>query len=80
MPAGKAHRYYPAVPLEHARWLEIGRITDQLYGASREELLKALVTDRRTPRRALERLRPVLEERLRAPPPQRTTGRTMCDG
>jgi hypothetical protein len=83
MPAGKAHRFYPTVSIDHVRWLEFERITDLLFYGSREELLVALVTDRHTSPRILERARLALDGRLASPAPgpaYRTTGSTMRDG
>lgn len=83
LPIGHAYLYSPAVPRDHVRWLEIERITDLLFDGSREELLAALVSDRHTGARALERARLALERRLAssaARPAYRTTDSTMCDG
>ena len=61
---GAAYLYSPAIRRDHARWLEIQRITDLLFDGSREELLIALVTDRLTHRTALVRARDAIERRL----------------
>lgn len=62
---GRAHRYYPAVTRESARGGALRRLTDLMYEGSRELLLTQLVSDRRLPPRTLERLRRLLEERLK---------------
>lgn len=80
MPAGKAHRYFPAVSPDYVRRLEIERIADLLFGGSREALLTHLLMDKGTPRRLVERLRGVLERRLADGLPQRTVGSTRCEG
>lgn len=62
---GRAHRYYPAVSRESARGGAVRRLTDLMYEGSRELLVTQLVSDRRLPPRTLERLRRLLEQRLK---------------
>ena len=62
---GRAHRYFPAVQLESARRDSLHRLTDLFYNGSRELLLTELVTDRRLRAPELQRLRRLLDERLK---------------
>jgi predicted transcriptional regulator len=62
---GRAHRFFPTVAREHARWTSLHRITDLLFGGSRELLLTELVSDRQLNAMALRRLRRLLDERLK---------------
>jgi len=62
---GRAHRFYPAMSRERARGGALQRLTDLMYEGSRELLLTRLVSDRRLPPATLERLRRLLEERLK---------------
>ncbi len=66
---GRAHRYYPAVSRASARGGALRRLTDLMYEGSRELLLTQLVSDRRLPPRTLERLRRLLDERLKGRKP-----------
>ena len=62
---GRAHRYFPAVGLESARRDSLHRLTDLFYSGSRELLLTELVGDRRLRAPELQRLRLLLDERLK---------------
>jgi len=62
---GRAHRFYPAMSRERARGGALQRLTDLMYEGSRELLLTRLVSDRRLPPATLERLRRLLDERLK---------------
>lgn len=62
---GKAHRYAAAVARDDAGRSAIGRIVDKIFGGSRELLLTQLVDGRSVDDAELERLRNVLDERLR---------------
>lgn len=66
---GRAHRFFPTVPREYARWTSLHRLTDVLFGGSRELLLTELVSDRRLNTMELRRLRRLLDERLRGKRP-----------
>lgn len=66
---GRAHRYFPAVSRESARGGALRRLTDLMYEGSRELLLTQLVSDRRLSPRTLERLRRLLNERLKGREP-----------
>ena len=66
---GRAHRYYPAVDLEAARRDSLHRLTDLLYNGSRALLLTELVSDRRLRAPELQRLRLLLDERLKGSRP-----------
>jgi predicted transcriptional regulator len=62
---GRAHRYFPTVSRESARGGALRRLTALMYEGSRELLLTQLVSDRRLPPGTLQRLRRLLEERLK---------------
>lgn len=62
---GRAHRFFPAVERDHARGDALHRITDQLFDGSRELLVSELVSDRRLSPKTLQRLRRLLDERLK---------------
>ena len=62
---GRAHRFYPAVSREAARGGALRRLTDLMYEGSRELLVTQLVSDRRLQSQTLERLRQLLEKRLK---------------
>ncbi len=62
---GRAHRFFPTVAQSHARWTSLHRITEVLFGGSRELLLTELVSDRRLNTMELRRLRRLLDERLK---------------
>jgi len=62
---GRAHRYYPAVELDAARRDALHRLTDLFYNGSRALLLTELVSDRRLRGPELQRLRQLLDERLK---------------
>jgi predicted transcriptional regulator len=68
-PFGAGYLYSAAIKRDHARWMEIERITDLLFDGSREELLVALVNDRLTHPAALAHVREALEQRLSAERP-----------
>jgi BlaI family transcriptional regulator, penicillinase repressor len=66
---GRAHRYFPAVARESARRRSLNRLANLLYSGSRELLLTELVSDRRLRTTELQRLRRLLDERLRRKQP-----------
>jgi len=66
---GRAHRYFPAVEREFARRGALRRLIDLFYGGSRDLLLTELVSDRRLRRSELQRLRRLLDERLKGRQP-----------
>lgn len=66
---GRAHRYYPAVARDRVRVSELLRVTDLLFEGSRELLLTELVSDRKLTPQTLERLRGLLEQRLKGRKP-----------
>jgi predicted transcriptional regulator len=66
---GRAHRYYAAVSRASARGGALRRLTDLMYEGSRELLVTQLVSDRRLPPATLERLRRLLDERLKGRKP-----------
>ena len=66
---GRAHRYFPAVARDSARRRSLHRLTGLFYNGSRVLLLTELVSDRRLRAPELQRLRLLLDERLKAREP-----------
>ena len=62
---GKAYRYRPLVGANAARQSALKHLTNKLFSGSRELLLTQLVADRRLSEEELERMRSLLEERMR---------------
>jgi len=62
---GRAHRFHPVVSREAARGGALRRLTDLMYEGSRELLVTQLVSDRRLSAKTLERLRRLVDERLK---------------
>jgi predicted transcriptional regulator len=80
---GHAYTYYPAIPLDWARMMELQRVTEILFDCSRETLLDYLVRDQLTSHQTLASLKQTIDERLARPerkpfahdPPPRAEGR-----
>jgi BlaI family transcriptional regulator, penicillinase repressor len=66
---GRAHRYFAVIGRDSARRRSLRRLTDLLYSGSRDLLLKELVSDRRLRTTDLQRLRVLLDERLKGREP-----------
>ena len=62
---GRAHRFHALVGREEAGGSALGRLLDKLFGGSEEALLTHLVKDRQLDAREIERLRRVLDDRLK---------------
>jgi BlaI family transcriptional regulator, penicillinase repressor len=62
---GRAYRYYPAVEKEAAGQSAISRIRQAVFHGSAEMLFAQLVADRNLKREELERMRRMLNERLK---------------
>jgi predicted transcriptional regulator len=62
---GRAYRYYPLVAREEAGGSALRRVVRKLFRGSPELLLTQLVSDRDLSEEELERLRRVLDERLK---------------
>jgi len=62
---GRAHRFFPTVARDYARWTSLHSLTNVLFGGSRELLLTEMVSDRRLSVRELRRLRRLLDDRLK---------------
>lgn len=77
---GRAYRHFADVGRDHARFWEVRRIVDLLYGSSMEDLLADVLTDRRVHRLTLERVRRIVEERLRTVGPYRPRWATRVGG
>ncbi len=70
----RAHRFFPALTIDYARWLALDYLTERLFRGSRDALLEYLVGERGTSRHSLERLDIVLKAALaRAPRPAAAT-------
>ena len=63
---GKAHRYRPLVDRARAGQRAVARMLDTVFGGSAELLLTHLVRDRRVDAAELERLRKLLDDRLKS--------------
>lgn len=64
-PEGRAYRYIPLVEPEEAGRTALDRILDKVFHGSAELLLAQLVEERDLTRPELERMRKLLEQRLR---------------
>jgi BlaI family transcriptional regulator, penicillinase repressor len=62
---GRAYRYFATVEPEEAGGSALGRIVDKIFHGSAELLLARLVSERPIPAAELERMRRLLEDRLR---------------
>jgi BlaI family transcriptional regulator, penicillinase repressor len=62
---GRAYRYYATVGPDEAGGSALGRIVDKIFHGSAELLLARLVSERRIPPAELERMRRLLDDRLR---------------
>ena len=62
---GRAYRYHPLVAREEAGSSALRRLLGTVFGGSSELLLTNLVSDRGLDRGELERMRRLLDERLR---------------
>ncbi len=65
---GRAYRYFPLVARDEAGSSALRRMVGKLFAGSPELLLTRLVSDRGLERHELERLRGLLDERLRDHP------------
>lgn len=63
--AGRAYRYHALVQREEAGTSALRRLVGTVFGGSSELLLTQLVSDRGLDRAELERMRALLDERLR---------------
>jgi predicted transcriptional regulator len=64
-PEGRAYRYFPAIAADRAGHSAIARIKDAIYQGSAERMFTQLVSDKALGREELERMRALLNERLR---------------
>jgi predicted transcriptional regulator len=65
---GRAYRYYPLVAQEEAGVSALARIRDAIFRGSTELIVAQLVSDRGLSRAELERLKGLLQERLKEAP------------
>lgn len=65
---GRAYRYYATVEPEEAGGSALSRIREAIYQGSAELMFAQLVSDGRLDRSELERMRRLLEERLKEEP------------
>lgn len=63
--AGKAFRYFPATAAEDAGGSALDRIVDKVFHGSASMLLAQLVQERELPPEELQRMRDLLDARLR---------------
>lgn len=63
---GRAYRYFPAVEAEAAGKSALGRIREAIYQGSSEMMFAHLVSDRKLDREELERMRRLLDDRLKS--------------
>jgi len=64
-PEGRAYRYFPAVAAERAGRSALTRIKDAIYQGSAERMFTQLVSDKQLSREEMERMRALLNERLK---------------
>ena len=62
---GRAHRYFPAVTRDSVKGDEVSWLTGILFEGNRELMLTELVSDRKLTKATLERLRALLDARLK---------------
>ncbi len=62
---GRAYRYYPLVAPDEAGRSAMRRIVDKIFHGSAEQMLAQLVSERGLTRAELERMRELLDERLK---------------
>ena len=62
---GRAYRYHPLVEPAEAGSNAIARVLDKIFHGSAESMLAQMVDDRRLTRAELERMRALLEKRMR---------------
>ena len=65
---GRAHRYYPLIAREDAGTSALARLVGKVFSGSPELLLTQLVSDRTLGRAELQRMRQLLDERLKEEP------------
>lgn len=65
---GRAYRYSAAVPADKAGRSAIARIKDAIFQGSSEAMLTQMVSDRKLGRAELERMRALLDARLKEKP------------
>lgn len=65
---GRAYRYSAAVPADKAGRSAIARIKDAIFQGSSEAMLTQMVSDRKLGREELQRMRALLDERLKEKP------------
>ena len=62
---GRAYRYHPLVAPAEAGSSAIARVLEKIFHGSAESMLAQMVEDRRLTRAELERMRALLEKRMR---------------
>ncbi|MGD8279275.1 MAG: BlaI/MecI/CopY family transcriptional regulator [Gemmatimonadota bacterium] len=62
---GRAYRYHPLVAPSQAGSSAIARVLEKIFHGSAESMLAQMVEDRRLTRGELERMRALLEKRMR---------------
>lgn len=64
---GRAYRYHPVVGPSEAGSSAIARVLDKIFHGSAESMLAQMVEDRSLTRAELERMRALLDKRMRRP-------------
>lgn len=65
---GRAYRYAASVPADRAGRSALARIKDAIFQGSSEAMLTQMVSDRKLGREELERMRALLDARLKEKP------------
>jgi len=68
---GRAYRYFPTVGAEAAGESAMGRIREAIFQGSAEMMFAQLVSDRKLTTEELERMRSLLDERLKVERPKK---------
>jgi predicted transcriptional regulator len=68
---GRAYRYFPTVGAEAAGESAMGRIREAIFQGSAEMMFAQLVSDRKLKTEELERMRRLLDERLKGSRPKK---------
>jgi len=63
-PEGRAYRYFPTVAADRAGGSALARIRDAIFQGSAERMFAQMMADKKLDRKALERMKQLLAERL----------------
>jgi predicted transcriptional regulator len=62
---GRAYRYFPLIEAERAGGSALSRIQDAVFQGSAEKMFAQMVSDRKLSRKALERMKRIIAQRLK---------------